>query len=411
MKPHGIQGITDHERSDEESFRPTELAEQLIASANAMIVVLDTQSRILVFNQSAEDITGYTRQEVSGCNWFKLTVPDDRYRCTWKSFLQFARKGLVRTFEKAILTKTGEERVISFRVTGLLQDGIFSGAIIYGIDITRRTQLEKQLLQSQKMEAIGQLAGGIAHDFNNMLSVILWQAELMKFALPGVHPLHRKILEIEKAGLHSQNIIRQLLNFSGKQVMVPQTINLNRLIADTIRTLAPLIGKNINLRFIPASRLWNIKFYPSQVDQILINLAVNARDAMPHGGTLTIETSNVQFHKADRALPGECKPGGYVLLAVSDNGVGMDREMLAHIFEPLFTTKAPGKGTGLGLSTVYGIIKQSSGFINVSSEPQKGSSFRIYLPRIANKVKTQKKTGKILDYQLKDRRCNLEGGP
>ena len=408
MKP---QGNTERGRWDEKAFRPRDFAEKLIASANAMIVVLDAQSRIRVFNKAAEDITGYTRQEVSGCNWFKLAIPGDHYRCIWKSFLQFARKGLTRTFEKPILTKTGEQRVISFRITGLLQNGIFSGAIIYGIDITKRMQLEKQLLQSQKMEAIGQLAGGIAHDFNNMLSVILWQTELMKFALPREHPLQKKILEIEKVGLHSQNIIRQLLNFSGKRGIAPQTINLNRLIADTAPTLASLIGKNIDLRFVPADTLWNIKFNPSQIDQILINLAVNARDAMPHGGKLTIETSNVQFHKVDRTLSGDCTPGRYVLLAMSDNGVGMDKEMLAHIFKPLFTTKAPGRGTGLGLATVYGIVKQNGGFINVDSEPHKGSSFKIYLPRTVDKVEDRKKTGKTIDFQFTDRQCNLENSP
>ena len=199
--------------------------------------------------------------------------------------------------------------------------------------------LEKQLLQLQKMAAVGQLAVGIAHDLGNMLSVILWQAGLMKCALAADHPLHKKILEIEKTILQSRDMVRQLLYFAGKQSIARQVIHLNPLISETTRMIVFLIGKKIDLQFIPASALWNIRFDRSQIGQILINLAVNARDAMPDGGVLTIATSNVQFDASDGVLSGDCKPGDYVLLAVRDSGIGMDKAMLGHIFEPLFTTK------------------------------------------------------------------------
>ncbi len=252
-------------------------------------------------------------------------------------------------------------------------------------DITDRKYLEEQLLQSQKMEAIGQLAGGIAHDFNNMLSVILGYAELIRSRLPAGNPLVKDLLEIEKAALHSRDTTRQLLAFSRKQIIMPQTLNLNDIISATQKTISRLIGENINLSFHPGEKLGNIRFDPSQIDQILVNLALNSRDAMPEGGKLTIETANVDLDEADCRSHYDCKPGQYILLAVSDDGIGIEKEILSHIFEPFFTTKEVNKGTGLGLATVYGIVKQNGGFIDVNSEPGRGTSFKIYIPRTADK--------------------------
>ncbi|MDH4232975.1 MAG: ATP-binding protein, partial [Nitrospirota bacterium] len=242
--------------------------------------------------------------------------------------------------------------------------------------------LQAQLLQSQKMEAMGRLAGGIAHDFNNMLSVILGYSELNMAMLQDDDPLLHNLRMIEKAAEHSRDITRQLLAFSRKQISEPKIIDLNDSVAQMQKTLARLIGEDIELRFSPGEDLCKVKIDPSQLDQILVNLAVNARDAMPKGGRLTVQTRNVKLIEIDtRNLVG-IKADEYVLLEVSDNGTGMEKETLSHIFEPFFTTKETGKGTGLGLATVYGIVHQNQGCINVYSEPGKGTTFKIYLPRV-----------------------------
>ena len=253
-------------------------------------------------------------------------------------------------------------------------------------DIDERKRLEEQLLQSQKMEAVGQLAGGVAHDFNNMLSVILGYAELMRLRLTPDDPMNRDLMEIEKAATRSRDITRQLLAFSRKQIIAPRVMDLNRQISDTLKGLSRLIGENIHLRFFPEKDLDTIRFDPSQIDQILVNLAVNARDAMPGGGKLTIETANVCIDEDYCRVHAQCKSGRYVLLTVSDNGAGIERADLAHIFEPFFTTKSVDKGTGLGLATVYGIVKQNGGTVNVYSEPGKGTTFRIYFPPVLKSV-------------------------
>ena len=385
-----VRDITEEKLAEEALLQAKTYAEKLVESANAMIVVLDAKGKVQVFNKAAEEITGYTRQELLGFNWFEILVPKDKYPNVWDAFEKSARDGLPRSFENPILTKAGEERFISWQNTELLENGAFIGSISYGIDITERKQLEKQLLLSQKMEALGQLTGGIAHDFNNMLSVILGHAELVKSSLPAGDPLLKNVLEIENAGLHSRDITRQLLAFSRKQIIAPKTTNLNQLITNIKKTVAKLIGENIDFRFFPQRDLWNVRFDPTQLDQVIINLAVNARDAMPDGGTLTIETSNVKLDEVYCTLHVECRPGQYVSLSVADDGEGMDKETLSHAFEPFYTTKEVGKGTGLGLATIYGIIKQNGGFIDVYSEPEKGTTFRIHIPRLMDEAEEEK---------------------
>jgi len=249
-----------------------------------------------------------------------------------------------------------------------------------------RARLEQQLLQSRKIESLGRLAGGVAHDFNNMLTVILGNAELMKQELPPDHALLKGIGEIEKAAVHSRETARQLLAFSRKQVIEPKIIDLNESIRKTQATLVRLIGEHIDLRFHPGEGLWKIRFDPSQVNQILVNLAVNSRDAMPEGGLLTIRTENRRLGETFCREHPPLTPGDYVLLTVSDNGMGMDGEVLSHIFEPFFTTKEEGKGTGLGLATVYGIMEQNHGFVEVKSEPGQGTEFMIYIPGAEGKA-------------------------
>lgn len=253
-------------------------------------------------------------------------------------------------------------------------------------DIDSRKRLEEQLLQSQRMEAVGQLAGGVAHDFNNMLSVILGNVELIRLRLPAGDPMHEELAEIERAAVHSRDTTRQLLAFSRRQVIALETLDLNRHIDRTVRTLSHLIGDDIGLQFRPGADLGSIRFDPTQVDQILVNLALNARDAMPEGGTLSIETSRKSVDAAfRRTVPGSAS-GEYILLSVSDTGRGMDQSTLAKIFEPYFSTKTLDQASGLGLATVYGIVKQNGGFIDVRSRPNQGSRFLVYLPRGAAAV-------------------------
>ncbi len=267
-------------------------------------------------------------------------------------------------------------------------NGKLTNAVIQHVDSTERrraeaerAKLESRLMEAQKMESVGRLAGGVAHDFNNMLTVILGYTELLKSELGTESPLYKDVLEIEAAAGHSRDVTRQLLAFSRKQIVTPRLMNLNDVIGDSQKILFRLIGEDIDLRIRPGKGLWTIKFDHSQMDQILVNLVVNARDAMPNGGVLVLETENASLDEKYCADHAECVPGDYVCLSVGDNGCGMDAETIAHIFEPFFTTKDIGKGSGLGLATVYGIAKQNGGFILVNSARNLGTTFRLFIPR------------------------------
>jgi two-component system, cell cycle sensor histidine kinase and response regulator CckA len=260
--------------------------------------------------------------------------------------------------------------------------GAVQGAICMALDVTDRKQLEEQFRQAQKMEAVGRLAGGIAHDFNNLLMVIQGYADLLAERLPVNDPLHRNAEQIQSAAQRASGLTRQLLAFSRKQIMAPAVLNVHTIVADLEKILRRMIGEDVHLETSTSPDLWLVKADRSQIEQVVMNLAVNARDAMPNGGRLTIETSNVEFDASRTHAPAVLVPGKYVMLAVTDNGCGMDEKTQAHIFEPFFTTKEQGKGTGLGLATVYGVVKQSGGYIWVYSEPGLGTTFKIYLPKI-----------------------------
>ncbi len=281
-----------------------------------------------------------------------------------------------------IISRDGSEKLVSDR-TFIVRDNDGHITHYQGIleDITTQRSLEEQLRQAQKMESVGRLAGGVAHDFNNMLSVILGYAELAMGKLEPGEPLFDDLNEIYQAGQRSTEIVRQLLAFARKQTVAPRVLNLNDCIENTLKMLRRLIGEDIDVAWRPDSDAWPVEIDPSQLDQILANLCVNARDAMKGVGKLTIETKNTIFDKGYCAAHAGFVPGKFVLLAVSDNGHGMTPEVVETIFEPFFTTKDQHQGTGLGLSTVYGIIKQNNGFVNVYSEPGEGTTFKIYLPR------------------------------
>ena len=247
-------------------------------------------------------------------------------------------------------------------------------------DITEKLSLQSQLIQAQKMESVGRLAGGVAHDFNNMLSVILGYGQMILEMTQPDNPFHEYAQEILAAGVRSTNITRQLLAFARKQIIAPKVIDLNETAEDLLKMLSRLIGEDINLVWSPAS-VWPVKIDPSQLYQILANLCVNARDAIDGVGKITIETAIKTIDETYCSVHPGFIPGDFTLLSISDDGCGMDKDVQSKIFEPFFTTKEQGKGTGLGLATVYGIVKQNNGFVNVYSEPGKGTTFRIYLPR------------------------------
>jgi PAS domain S-box-containing protein len=261
------------------------------------------------------------------------------------------------------------------------ENGVPAYFEVFAEDVTEKRVLEKQLRMAQKMEAIGRLSGGIAHDFNNLLGVIIGYSGVLKKQLGPGSPLCEHALEIEKAGQRASSLTKQLLAFSRQQVLTPAVLNLNSLATDMEKMLPRLLGEDVEVSLALDSELGNVKADQSQIEQVIMNLAVNARDAMPTGGKLKIQTSNVHLDQAYTWNHPGSKVGDYVLLAVTDTGTGMDAATLTHIFEPFFTTKERGKGTGLGLATVYGVVKQSNGYIWVDSTPGRGTSFEIYLPR------------------------------
>ena len=330
----------------------------------------------------AERILGYAPEEWKDLAWWVDRLhPEDR---EWAS--SFCRKmaaaGETYSFEYRLVTKEGKTVWINDFVNVEMQDNqpvIMRGILV---DTTERKHLEEKLQQSLKMESIGRLAGGVAHDFNNMLTVILGYAEMAKHHLPVEDKLWQTFDEITKAAEHSRKITGQLLAFSRQQIISPKPIDLNLALMKSRKSLPHLIGEDIILTFSLPDNLWPVKIDPTQLDQIILNLAVNARDAMPDGGELRVSTSNIRIDEYYCHDHLEAKPGEYVQLTFTDTGHGMDAETVKNIFEPFFTTKEVGKGTGLGLATIYGIVTQNNGFINVYSEPGQGSVFKIFLPHM-----------------------------
>lgn len=344
-------------------------------------------------NPAMCDLTGYSSAELLGQRTRLLYLTDEEYfRGTDRLYALIAQQG-AGTIEASWHRKDGK-RVDVILSAALLEPNDPDGEITFiAMDITDRKRadaekekLQAQLTQAQKTESLGRLAGGVAHDFNNMLQAILGNAALALEGLPSNSPLRESLEEIQKSAERSVSLTRQLLAFARKQTIQPKVLNLNDTVASMLKIIQRLIGENIILVWRPNSDIWPIKMDPSQIDQILANLCVNARDAITDTGKITLETGNFTLDNTYASANPDVVPGDYVMLTVSDTGHGMDAETRNHIFEPFFTTKEVGKGTGLGLATVFGIVKQNRGLINVYSEPFHGTTFKIYLPRAAAEV-------------------------
>jgi two-component system, cell cycle sensor histidine kinase and response regulator CckA len=373
-------------------------AEKALAESEAMMrsildavdegfIIIDRGYRILSANRTFCSMVNLPVDRVIGRSCFEVTHGAQQPCCELGEDCAVGR-----TFETGAVNFSlhvhkeisGTEHHVELKSYPVLDA---SGAVVSAIetfnDVTEKRKLEEQLAQSQKMESVARLAGGVAHDFNNMLGVIIGHTEMAQGQVNPSQPLFSSLQEIRKAAERSANLTRQLLAFARKQTVTPRVLDLNETVAGMLKMLRPLIGEQIDLVWLPGQAVWPVKMDPSQIDQILANLCVNARDAIAGVGRITIETGVATFDAGDGANLPEIVPGEYVSLTVSDDGCGMDHQTLDKIFEPFFTTKEVGRGTGLGLSTVYGIVKQNNGFINVHSEPGRGATFRLYLSRYA----------------------------
>jgi two-component system cell cycle sensor histidine kinase/response regulator CckA len=369
-----VRDLTESKQAEERFYKAFHLNPEPITLATL------GEGRYLDVNESFLRITGYKREEVIGRTSIELKFweqPEDRSGMV--DLLQ--QQGSVRDLEISFRTKSGERRV-ALDSADIIEVNGQACVIAILKDITDRKSLESQLRQLQKMEAVGQLSGGIAHDFNNILSVILGYAEILETGLEKNSKLRKTAQEITKAGQRAASLTRQLLAFSRQQVLEPKILNLNTVVTDTKKMLRRLIGEHIAIDSKLAPDLGQVIADRVQIEQVIMNLAVNARDAMPDGGQLVIETRNVDLDDEYCAHHPPTAPGKYIELVMSDTGAGMDAQTLSHIFEPFFTTKEVGKGTGLGLATVYGVVKQSGGYIWVYSELGLGTTFKVYLPRV-----------------------------
>jgi PAS domain S-box-containing protein len=349
------------------------------------IITTDGRGLVTYFSRGAEAMFGYSAEEMIGTSVVDLYPGGREEARSVKGRL--AEEGLLRNYESGFLAKDGRRVEISASIS-VLRDASGAAVGTLGLlkDIAERRQLEEQLRQSQKMDAIGRLAGGIAHDFNNLLTVIAGRAQMILARLRPEEPIHRDATLVRTTADRAAALTQQLLAFSRKQVLQPQVLDLNAVTTAMEPMLSRLIGEDIELAVVPAAGLDRVKADPGQIEQVIVNLVVNSRDAMPQGGRLTIETANVELDEAYARRHVSVPAGQYVMLAVSDSGSGMDEQTRSRVFEPFFTTKEPGKGTGLGLATVYGIVKQSGGDIRLYSEVGTGTTFRIYLPRVAEMV-------------------------
>jgi len=373
--------ISDRKRMEENLRVQKAFLEQLIQSAPEAIAITDPDYTIRQVNLEFTRVFGYTAEEAYGRDLGTLIVPPDK-EVESKSLADYANRPVNSVLETERRRKDGSRVAVSVLVSPVIVGNELDAVYCIYRDISDLKSAEEQLRRSQKMEAIGRLAGGLAHDLNNLLTVISGYTEMQLSTMDDANPNRGHASQIMQATERAAALTQQLLAFSRQQVLQPKSIDLNSVVANLETLLRRLIGEDIQVIFTPALQLGTVRADPGQIEQVIMNLAINARDAMPHGGRLMVQTANAELDEGFAHGHMGVVPGRYVLLTVSDTGLGMDQETVAHIFEPFFTTKGFGKGTGLGLSTVYGIVQQSEGHIFVYSEKGRGSSFQIYLPRI-----------------------------
>ena len=363
-------------RVSEQRFRA------LVEQSWDAVALFGADGAILYGSPATTRLLGYDLAEFVGRNAFEFIHPDDQQgvvaRLTEVMAQPRARVGVAAR----VRHKNGNWRHLEGVFTNLLDDPTVGAIVNNYRDVTERRNLEEQVILAQKMEAVGRLAGGVAHDFNNILTAIGGYADLLLADLPEQDRRRHDVEEIHRSAQRAAGLTQQLLAFSRRQVMQPKVVDLNALVTDIEKMLRRLIGEDVLFATVLHPRVGNVRADPGKLEQVIVNLAVNARDAMPDGGRLTIETQNVELDESYVAEHPSVAPGCYVLLSVSDTGVGIDEETRAHIFEPFFTTKARGKGTGLGLATAYGIVNQTGGHIWPYSEPGRGTTMRVYLPRV-----------------------------
>ena len=362
--------------------------DQILNNAFVAVASIDREGKFTLINKHASEILGYPEESLLNEPFNKVLPEEERERIN--EYFQnaiFSGQPLVRT-ETKIIHQDGSQGEIAFGWAPLLDQGEIIGLVASGEDIVEKKRLENQLLQAQKLESIGRLAGGVAHDFNNILTAIYGYIELAQEALEENDPFQNTLLQIQRSAESAASLTRQLLSFARKQMISPRLVNLNTITEGLIPMLHRLIGENIQIRYFPESTIPKVKMDTGQFEQLLMNLVLNARDAMKEGGVITLQSDSVSIDILYAAAHEGIEPGNYVRLTVSDTGEGMEETVQQHIFEPFFTTKELGHGTGLGLATCYGIVKQMGGNIWVYSEVGKGTTFRIYLPVSEDEIPT-----------------------
>jgi PAS domain S-box-containing protein len=370
-------------REHEEALRRSEAwYRALIEGGQDLIAVVQADGIYRYASPSFERVLGHRPADLVGTSAFDTVHPEDREHGMQVFQACLKEPGSVRALQYRHAHKDGTWRLIEGVSRNLMDDPVMRGIVVNGRDVTQRTALEARVRQAQKMEAVGRLVAGVTHDFNNILAAIMGASEMLQEDLPAEHPSQPDVVEIRTAAERAAGLTRQLLAFTRQQVMMPRILDLRDLVRNIESMLRRLLGEDVQLSTHPAPQAVTVRADAGQLEQVLLNLAVNSRDAMPDGGRLVVETAVVDLDQDYVELHEPMTPGRYAMLSVTDNGTGMSSETRAQIYEPFFTTKEPGKGTGLGLSTVYGIVKQSGGFIWLYSEPGHGTTFKIYLPHV-----------------------------